>query len=119
MTLVMVRKVSPVLAFLIAFLAVAPLAYAKRAACRVRRPPAVEIKHVPASCVDVLKADVQVRGYPALKSVEVTLDGRVVRRSQGRVRIVCDRLAEGRHVLRVTAVNSNDTRTKAVAFYRD
>ena len=108
----MTRKVSVLLAFAVAFLAIVPVAYA----CRVRRPPTIQVTGVPRVCDDVLKADVQVRARPAVKSIEVTLDGRVLRRTDGLVRVDCERLDEGRHVLRVVAVNSNDTRTKAVAF---
>lgn len=111
----MMRKLSAVLAVAMAFLAVVPLAYA----CRVRRPPSIEITGVPRVCEDVLKADVRVTGRPAVKSIEVTLDGRLVRRSDGRLRVNCESLDEGRHVLRVVAVNSNDTRTRAVAFHAE
>ena len=115
----MTRKISAVLAFVMVFLAVAPLAYARKAMCRVRRPPAIYVTGVPQVCEDVLKADVRVSGLPTMRSIEVTLDDRVVRRADGRVRVDCKRLDEGRHVLRVVAVNTNDTRTKAVAFHAE
>jgi hypothetical protein len=115
----MTRKISAVVAFAMVFLAVAPLAYARQASCRVRRPPAIYVTGVPQVCEDVLKADVRVSGLPTMRSIEVTLDDRVVRRTDGRVRVDCKRLDEGRHVLRVVAVNTNDTRTKAVAFHAE
>jgi hypothetical protein len=115
----MKRTLAPLLAFLIVFLAVAPVAYAVTRTCRVRRPPTIVVTGVPKVCDEAFKADVAVRGYPAVRSVEVRLDGRVVRRSNGDVRVPCDRLAEGRHVLDVIAANSNDTRNRSYAFQRD
>lgn len=103
---------SAVLVLALTLLLAAPVADA----CRVRRPPSVDIAGVPRSCSEAFTARVSASGYPAVSRVEIRLDGRVIRRSAGAVRIPCDRLSGGRHEIRAEAENSNSARAAKVAF---
>ena len=109
------RKGSSAAAIALAILLAAPVADA----CRVRRAPSVAISGVPKSCSDDFVAKVRVGGNPAVRSVDVKLDGRVVRSAgdDTDVTIACGRLSEGRHVLSVDAKNSSGRRaTRSRAF---
>ena len=109
------RKGSSAAAIALAILLAAPVADA----CRVRRAPNVAISGVPTTCSHAFVAKVRVGGNPPVRSVDVKLDGRVVRHAgdDTDVTIACGRLSAGRHVLSVDAKNSSGrSASRSLAF---